>query len=395
MAGKQMVLFGAGMTGRGQVAQLAYEDGWGLTLVDRDEALVSALRRSGSYTVQLLSSNGSREVVVENFQVYHSEDSQEIAGAVGQADLLVTSVLEPNFPEVARTIAAALEPRLARPDPQPLNIIAAENMEQGSEKLGQLIQPLLPPEVQPAYSQTVGFPNSMISRVVPIAADPKWIVTEEYSEWTADQSGACGQPPALNGLEWVSNQTARLERKLFIHNTGHVICGFLGWLEGYRYIHEAAQDAEIMGRIQAAISESGLAISREHHFAPEDVKSYEDHLLGRLVISALADDIRRVIRHPIRKLGKQERLVGPLLLCEKHGLAHQGLNYGIAAVLLGGSLAYHSFPNDSQFERIRQAISQSGPVNALESLVDYQPSPIAAEEISSSFLLLKNLFEKP
>ena len=64
----------------------------------------------------------------------------------------------------------------------------------------------------------------------------------------------------------------------------------------------------------------GTMLLAEANQWPEDVRAYEENLMGRLVISALPDDIRRVIRQPIRKLGQEERFVGPLALCEQHGL---------------------------------------------------------------------------
>ncbi len=384
MVAKRLVLFGAGMTGRGQVAQLAYESGWDITLVDKDKGLVERLRKSGQYTVRLLGA-GSRDLVVKGFRTLNTSDTAALAGAVQAADLVVTSVLEPNLPDVGRVLAAGLEPRLRMSDPPPLNVIAAENMEHSSTDLRNYTRQHIATSLLPVFDSTVAFPNSMISRVVPIAEDPLFIITEEYSEWTADRNSLLGEPPDLKGLEWVSNQNARLERKLFIHNTGHVICGYLGWLAGYRFIHEAAQDPAIMGHIRGAIAESGEAVSRVHGFPREDVKKYEEHLLGRLVISALADDLRRVIRHPLRKLGKEERLVGPLLLCERFDLPRDELCYGIAALLSGCKLPYDYLEYDDQSERIWKALDQSGPVGTLETLVGFSPSPLSAKLIADAY----------
>ena len=384
MAAKRLVLFGAGMTGRGQVAQLAFESGWDITLIDRDARLVELLRQAGQYTVRLLSSS-ARELVVKGCQVLHTSETAAIARAIQQANLVVTSVLEPNLPEVATTLAAALATRLNAEDPAPLNVIAAENMEHSSSNLRIYVRESILPALRPVFEQTVSFPNSMISRVVPIADDPLFIITEEYSEWTADRNSLIGEPPDLTGLEWVSNQTARLQRKLYIHNTGHVICGFLGWLAGYRYIHEAAQDPEIMAHIRGAIAESGNAVSLVHNFPRAEVQAYEEHLLGRLVISALADDLRRVIRHPLRKLGKEERLVGPLQLCEKYDLPRSELCYGIAAVLVGCKIPYDYMEYDDQSERIRAALEQTNAVDTLRNLIDFTPTDLSAKLINESY----------
>ena len=405
MAAKRLVLIGAGMTGRGQVAQLAYEAGWDLTLVDRSAALVERLKEAGQYRVRLLSalpdgSPSAREVVVKDFEVLHTGDSEALGEAICRADLVVTSVIENNLPSAGETLAGAIAARLRAGVQSPLNLIAAENMEHSSSDLQKYVKAHLDAELLPDFEARMGFPNAMISRVVPVAEDPLLIVAEEYSEWTADQNACLGDPPILNGLEWVTNQSARLERKLFIHNTGHVICGYLGWMKGYRYIHEAAQDPEIMAHIQQAVSESGAAISAEHGFPREEVKAYEEHLLGRLVLSALPDDLRRVIRHPLRKLGREERLVGPLLLCEKHHLPIKALCYGIAAVLAGcktrsGEQDTGQFARDEQSERIRASLEQRGPVETLRDLTgfdarDWNLSEEAAGYIRDAYQQLSN-----
>jgi len=380
----QMVLFGAGMTGRGQVAQLAFEDGWRVTLVDKDALLVDRLRRAGQYTVRLLG-NKPREVLIKGYQILHTSESDAINEVVIQANLVVTSVLEPNLKDVAKILAPALTSRLRSGIYDPLNVIAAENMGDSSTTLRNFVWQYIPDLLIRDSKSIVGFPNSMISRVVPIADDPLSIITEEYSEWTADRHGVIGEPPTLAGLEWVTNQPARLCRKLYIHNTGHIVCGSLGWLANYHYIHEAAQNPEIMEHITSAIADSGEAVSAEYSFIRSEVKKYEEHLLGRLVISALADDIRRVIRHPVRKLGKEERLVGPLLLCEKHNLPQAGLCYGIAAVLAGSFIPYRFHEYDNQAESIRKALERFGPIEALKQLVGFQPTALTAKLIADAY----------
>lgn len=369
------------MTGRGQVAQLAHEDGWRLTLVDCDAKLVGLLRRAGSYTVRLLSQR-AREVRIGGYQALHTEEASEIAEAVRSADLVVTSVLEPNLPAVGRVVAGALVGRLREGDGRPLNVVAAENMNNSSTVLRGHVAAHIPPDCRTAFERAIGFPNSMIARVVPVAKDPLLIVAEEYSEWTADRTVVVGEPPRLTGLEWVTNQTARLQRKLYVHNTGHAVCGYLGRLKGHRYVHEAAQDPEIMERLSAAIAESGEAVSREHGFAREETRAYEDNLKQRLVIADLPDDIRRVIRQPIRKLGKEERLVGPLILCEKFALPCAGLCHGVAAVLAS------RMREDEQFVRMGEAVERLGPIGALEALVGWRPGERAAGQIARAYAQL-------
>jgi mannitol-1-phosphate 5-dehydrogenase len=386
MGGKNLVLFGAGMTGRGQVAQLAFEDGWSLTLVDSHAPLIRLLRETGAYTIHLIG-EPPRQVTVSGYCALHTSESEAIAGAVSAADLVVTSVLEPNLPAVAETLAPALLRRLAE-NGRPLNIIAAENMVESSALLKSCAERHVPEGQREAFFGRFGFPSSMIARVVPVAQNPLQIYAEAYSEWTADRGAVAGVPPALHGLEWVNNQPARLVRKLYTANTAHAVCATLGWLAGYVYIHEAAQDPEIVRRFTAAIAETRAALCLEFGFAEEDLSRYGGSLAPRLASPALPDSLARVIRQPIRKLGKDERLVGPLLLCEKHGLPRGALCYGVASVLAAVAHPTRLLKEDDQFLRLRGAVLSQGPLAALQELAGYWPDPVSEAQLLESFAAL-------
>ncbi len=57
-----------------------------------------------------------------------------------------------------------------------------------------------------------------------------------------DAQAVKGEVPKIAGLRAVSNFPAEVERKLFIHNLGHAALAYLGYREGYTYIHEAIKD---------------------------------------------------------------------------------------------------------------------------------------------------------
>lgn len=379
MSDKHLVLFGAGMTGRGQIAQFAFEDGWRLTFVDRNNELVRLLREAGQYTVRLLGPQETREVAVAGFQVLHTSQAKEIAAAVCSADLVATSVLPSNIPQVAEILAAALRERLERKIAGSLNVIAAENMQYSSTTLKQYILPYIPVESHEQFEQTFGFPDCMIARVVPVAQDPLLIVAEDCSEWTADLMAVRGETPVLRGLEWVDNQAARLQRKLYIANTGHATCGYWGWLAGHCYIHQAARDEQIMHCIKTTIAESACALACEHHFDAEELAAYQDTLTDRLTGEELPDEIHRVIREPIRKLGPSERLLGPLQLCLKYNVTATNLCRTIAAVLAC------RLPGDAEFDRMQTCVDNLGPAAALQELVGYCPRAHIAEQIQKAY----------
>ncbi|MCV6038614.1 mannitol-1-phosphate 5-dehydrogenase, partial [Escherichia coli] len=61
--------------------------------------------------------------------------------------------------------------------------------------------------------------------------------------------------------------------------------------------------------------------------------AYIEKILGRFANPYLVDEVDRVGRQPIRKLGANDRLVKPLLGTIEYGTENQTLLKGIAAAL--------------------------------------------------------------
>ncbi len=377
-----LVIFGAGMTGRGHIAQLAFESGWDITYVDKNAELVKLLNDAGKYTVHLIS-DSPRDVVISGYKAIHTEDRDAVTKAISNSDMVITSVLPGNLSDVAPLLADGLKLRLTQKH-KPLNIIAAENMNEGSSTLWSFTSEHLTNDEKKRYGNDFGFPNSMIARVVPRASDLLYITAEDYNEWTADLNNRVGESPSLNGLEWVSNQEARLKRKLYLHNLGHAVCAYLGVIKGYKFIHESAQDKWILSQVNAAMTESGCAVSKEFGFDESSIKSYAKSLLDRLPKDALPDSIDRVVREPIRKLGLNDRLIGPLALCEKYDLPRDGICMGIAAVLASGI-------KDEEGKRLTSLINEKGLVETLSLVSNYTPNNKSIQRIETGYQVVYNL----
>jgi len=235
------------------------------------------------------------------------------------------------------------------------NIFCCENMNRSSTTFRDILFEGLSVEEKAALSDRVGFPDTMIARVVARPTDPLSLLGEDYSEWTADKRALRGaRLPAVHTLELVEDQTAYLQRKLYIHNTGHATVGFLGFLKGYTYIHEAGQDAEILDVCRNATEESGWAIERQFGFSAENISAYREVLFEKLTSPDLPDEILRVVREPARKLGPEERFLGPAQLMLKHGREPEHLLYGVCAALLC------RIPGDAQSESIAAAMAAKG-----------------------------------
>ena len=293
----KVVIFGAGATGRGHVGLLCWQAGLDLLFVDSDAALVRQLRQAGAYEVTLYG-NRSQRVTVSGFGLYEAGEREAIAAEIASADLVLTAVFDPNLADVGETLALAVAACRESGRRRPLNCLACENMMDSSSVLRRHTEALLNDADRRYCSEYFGFPDCMISRVVPRPGSTRLeIVTEDYNEWTARADAFKGErPPGLTALELVDNQSARLERKLFIHNGGHAVCGYLGFHRGHRFIHEAVADPLVAEHVLKAMDEIGEVMIRKHGFSSESIAAYKSDLARRGSIAELRDEILRATR---------------------------------------------------------------------------------------------------
>jgi mannitol-1-phosphate 5-dehydrogenase len=359
---KKVLIIGAGATGRGHVAQLAVESGCTVTFLDRDEKLCALLRSAGEYSVRLVSAH-SRTARIGGFRILHTSDAPGIASALRDCAVVFTAVCPGNLREAAATMRAPFIAWLRDADPGDFkNVLCCENMNHSSTTFRDFLLEGFPTALRDKLERQVGFADTMVARVVAKPADPLSLLGEEYSEWTADRTAFRGPTlPEIRTLNLVDNQSRFLQRKLYIHNTGHATLGYLGFLKGHAFIHEAAQDPQIMAACEKAIEESGWAIEKEYGFPPEVIRAYRSALTEKCVSPELPDEILRVVREPIRKLGSEERFFGPARLMLSHGRQPQWLLYGLCAALLS------RIPGDTQSAEIERLLRDKG-VSCLHEL---------------------------
>jgi mannitol-1-phosphate 5-dehydrogenase len=183
--------------------------------------------------------------------------------------------------------------------------------------------------------ELVGFVDSAVDRIVPPSEaandDLLEVTVESFSEWIVDEQQFKGGVPNIAGMEKTDNLMAFVERKLFTLNTGHCITAYLGALKGHETVRDAIQDPEIRAEVKTAMEESGEVLIRRYGFDKELHAAYIEKILGRFANPYLRDEIDRVARQPIRKLGENDRLIKPLLGTIEYGTENKTLLKGIAA----------------------------------------------------------------
>jgi mannitol-1-phosphate 5-dehydrogenase len=362
------IQFGAGNIGRGFIGPLLAQAGYPVVFVDVVEPLVEAINRHGSYTIKEIFEGKERAATVQNVKALNGKAEAEVIEAIGQAAIITTAVGPNVLPVIAKVIAKGLQRRAELGLEAPLNLIACENLIDNSKILHDHVFGHLPAEVQPYVKAHTGFPCCVVDRVVTNpgeaerAANPLTVIAEGPGQWIVDRLGFVGEPPAIEGMKLVDNLAAYVEQKIFTLNTAHAATGYLGYLKGYKFIHQALQDPEIYRVVMGAIEESSAALIKRHGLNPEAQNQYALNTLKRFADQTVPDPIVRVVREPKRKLAPNDRLIKPALLAIEVGLSPANLATAIAATLL------YDNPDDPQAVALAQTLQEKGVDQVLEEV---------------------------
>jgi len=332
---RKVVVFGAGAAGKGLIGLLFAQAGYQITFVDINETLVRRLQQAGRYQVVIHRLDGLRdECTVQSFRILPAADRQAIAQAMLDADFVLTAVFAANLPDVARTIALGVQYCRHADRQIPLHCIACENMKDSSSTLGRYVGGHLGPEDKHYLERVFAFPDCMINRVVPSPSDPLHLETEDYCEWTVDACEMKGPlPTTLPFIEWVPNQHARLDRKLMVYNGSHAACAYFGFQHGHTWIHEAVADPAVASLVRGTNDELADVVQCVHGFTETEMAGYKRDFWRRCHNQGLRDRIVRIARQPVRKLGRQDRLIAPAKLAQGLGLPRDYILRAIWAAL--------------------------------------------------------------
>lgn len=355
MSSSKAVHFGAGNIGRGFIGLLLNEAGYEVTFADVKDDVVDALKSEGRYEV-ILADESRERVTVEGVRAVHSvNEADELVKLIATADLITTAVGPNVLPILAQAIADGLTER-ARSGASPVNVIACENMVGGSAALRGYVMEKVVEDERENVERIAGSPDAAVDRIVPEQPEGSGldVRVEPFSEWVVDGSRLVGERPKIEGVTYVEDLAPYIDRKLLTVNTGHAAVAYLGYAGGKKTISEALEDEAVRAAAAGVLEETGTLLVEKHGFDTEEHRAYREKTLTRFSNPEITDDVRRVARTPIRKLGHDERLVSPALQLIDRGHTPNRLAEVIRTVL-----AYDD-PGDEQSVELRGMVSSAG-----------------------------------
>ena len=385
---KKAIMYGAGNVGRGFLGQLFSESGYEVVFVDIVPALIAALNERRSYRLRLVSNERTEDILIGNVRAVDGRSVEAVIAEIANADIMATAVGANVLPKIAPTIAAAIARRAG--DGQikgagPLNIIICENLKEAPRIFREMLEQHLPAQHHSYLAERVGLVDAVIARMVPLVPpelqqqDPSLILAEPYKILPVNKAGFVGEIPSIVGLEPHDNFEAYMDRKLYIHNAGHAMLGYLGHLKGLIYGYEALEDPDIRPWLLQALDESQRALIARHGFAPQALREHVEDLLNRFANRALGDTTFRLARDPLRKLGRTDRLVGAASLAWSFGIRPIALSVGIAA-----ALAFDD-PRDVSAMELQRRLVQEGLDSVLHDICGLDPKDKIAQMVLAQY----------
>ena len=335
---KKFVMYGAGNIGRGFIGQLFSDSGYSVGFVDINKEVIGRLNADKEYPVDIVSSESTEQKIVKNVYGIDGTDNELVSDEIASADVMATAIGVNVLKFIAKPIAMGLKKRFLN-NAKPFNIIICENLIGADEFLKGLIKEQIP-EYADRVEKEIGFVEASIGRMVPVMPEekkrgnPLRVCVEPYNILPVDKNAFKGEIPKVNNLYPFSPFNLFIQRKLFMHNMSHATCAYLGYLRDYTYIYESIADFDVRYVSYKALTQSALAVSKENGVEIEGLLAHAENLLYRFTNKALGDTVERVGKDTIRKLGSNDRLVGAILLAEKHNVPCTYLCLGVAAGML-------------------------------------------------------------
>lgn len=380
------VILGAGKIARGFIGHLLYLSNIPFTFVEKFDGLVNLINERGQYTVNILG-NSEKNCVVKGVKAISFADVEAVTDAIADADAVFTSVGGKNLGDLIPLLRYGIEKKAKRGGN--LNVVTCENWKLPATILRNGVEETIREDAREYLASHVGITEAVIMRSAIesdpelLAKDPLIVNVQDFWELPVDASRIIGQLPPILGLKLIPEFTGFLERKFYTYNAANGTTSFVGALLGYKKIADAAHDERILKILDGVYMETAQALSKKHKFPLDEQLAFTLTSKKKLQDYTIVDFIERNARDPIRKLGKDDRLVGSARLVLEYGIRPDNLCIAIAAAM------YYVSPGDEFAEKLVKMRQEEGIDAILEKVCQQDPNGELGLLVKEKIELLK------
>ncbi|CAH0346710.1 mannitol-1-phosphate 5-dehydrogenase [Bacillus sp. CECT 9360] len=381
----QAVHFGAGNIGKGFIGYLLNKTGYEVCFVDINEQMVDSFNKNNSYLIEILDDSHTVETISPVSALNSATQEEKVIEAIVNTDLITTSVGINNLSRIANIISKGLLKRI-KENKKKIDIIANENAINASSTLQQEIERQVSNSEMNEICSFVGFPNSAIDRLAlsKNSDEGEIALVEPFYEWIINQSEMVNVDlPLIKNALYVEDLRPYIERKLYMVNMAHATTAYIGFLAGESTIQSTLKNPKIERFVRETLKEASQYIIQKFNITSEDIRDFIEKTIKRFKNKNISDDILRVGRSPIRKLGHDERLIKPTRELFELGLSVEHLTVAIAAAFLFDN------SNDEESVVLQNYMNEQGIEQAISHFTQIENMQIL-DKIKENFNRLKD-----
>ncbi len=305
---KKVLIIGAGAIGRGFLAPLLQDLKFQINFLDKDINLVKRLNKKGSYLAAITNNRNYtfKKIILD--KAFNLKEKLNLK----DYDIVFCCVGPKQCEKVATRLKNAK------------TIISCENDFFSVYKIK---------KISKNKNVFFGIPD-----VITSSTAPKNLLKNDELTTVSEQ----GELILEKGKYNISKKIKQVNRseldqhwraKLFIHNAPHAILAYLGHLKKYRYIHDAMMDENIKKIVIGSMKEVTNGVIKAKYVSKKFATYYMNKEIRRFSNQLLFDPISRVAREPIRKLGKENRIILALRVAQWNKEQPKNIAIGVKAAL--------------------------------------------------------------
>lgn len=356
-----VVIIGAGKTGRGYIAPIFYNNNYNIVFLDKDEELIKTLNKEKSYTVSYFDS--TTKIAIDRFKAFNIKDDEAVK-VLENADVVTTSVFANQIENLVPVLKKATKNRKKN---NKLKIFCIEN--------GINVKaPLILNNIQAEITEGIVFCTTIEGE------DELDLVSESDIKLPID-----GKPISddisLKGIVIEDEFESLIQRKIFTYNFISAVIAYLGHYKGYKTYASAAEDKDIDRLLKKFLPVHNYLISLEYNISDQEQIEFSNMAVDKFRNPKIEDSILRNAIDVNRKLGKNERILSPLRMALK-----QKRDTTIYEIVIAAALHYGNNNENINIEEKLGYIENSINSNQVkERIASY------LEKFQSDFLLEKIL----
>ncbi|WP_159622761.1 mannitol dehydrogenase family protein [Ruania rhizosphaerae] len=261
----------------------------------------AALERLTDPAVRIVSLT----VTEGGYNVHPVTGEFDLTNAAVRADLAPEATPSTSFGYVVEALRRRRENGTA-----PFTVMSCDNIQGNGEVAHRMFSAFArakDAELADWIESHVPFPNSMVDRITPVTTDADrtlvadelgigdaWpVVTEPFTQWVLEDRFAAGRPSYEDaGVQVVEDVEPYELMKLRLLNASHQALAYVGYLSGYRLVHEVCQD-ELFARFLRAYMDTE-ATPTLRPVPGVDLDDYKSTLIERFSNPGVRDTVARL-----------------------------------------------------------------------------------------------------